>query len=71
MYVDIVLVSNGPAELNSLVRPVAYRASLALSAADIWVFPSPGAGVSGRELRVVSAYQGVRRAFSPSESWRL
>lgn len=68
---DIVLVSNGPAELNSLVRPVAYRASLALSAADIWVFPSPGAGVSGRELRVVSAYQGVRRAFSPSESWRL
>ncbi len=64
-------MTSGPAEMNSLVRPVAYRAALAFSAADIWVFASPGSRASARDTRIASAYSGVRRAFTPSESWYL
>jgi hypothetical protein len=66
---DIVLVTGGPAEMNSLVRPVAYRAALAFSAADIWVFSSPGSQALAREVRIASTYRGVRRAFGPREAW--
>lgn len=71
---DIVLATGGPAEMNSLVRPVAYRAALAYSAADIWVFASPASPAYRalhREVRMASGYSGVRRAFTPGEAWRL
>jgi hypothetical protein len=70
---DILLLSNGPGEVTTWVRPVvaALRQIFSLDQARISVILSPCANSGGREAEIALAYPGVDRAQAAQHFWNF
>jgi hypothetical protein len=67
---DIVILSNGPGEVTTWVRPVvkALAQVLAKNSVRISVLLSPCPHSTGQEARIASSYQEVDRVL-PAAEW--
>ena len=65
--VDILILSNGPGEISTWVRPVvhALRRRLPTERARISIVLSPCANASGREAEIARGFPGVDRVQGP------
>jgi lipid A disaccharide synthetase len=70
---DILLLSNGPGEVTTWVRPVvaALRQIFSMDEARISVMLSPDANSGGREAEIALAYPGVDRAQAAQHFWNF
>lgn len=70
---DILLLSNGPGEVTTWVRPVvaALRERFSTDQARISVILSPCPNSGGREADIALAYPGVDRAQSAPHFWNF
>jgi lipid A disaccharide synthetase len=70
---DILILSNGPGEIATWVRPVvaALRHEFDAEAARISVILSPCPNAGGREAEVVLSYSGVDRSQSAKHFWNF
>jgi hypothetical protein len=70
---DILLLSNGPGEVTTWVRPVvaALRERFSTDQARISVMLSPCPNSGGREAEIALAYPGVDRAQSAQHFWNF
>jgi hypothetical protein len=70
---DILLLSNGPGEVTTWVRPVvaALRERFSTNQARISVMLSPDANAGGREAEIALAYPGVDRVQSAPHFWNF
>ncbi|MEN9518967.1 MAG: hypothetical protein RLZZ381_1555 [Cyanobacteriota bacterium] len=68
---DIVILSNGPGEVTTWVRPVvkALAQALAEDSVRISVLLSPCPHSTGQEARIASSYQEVDRVLPAAEFW--
>jgi hypothetical protein len=68
---DILILSNGPGEVTTWVRPVvaALRQRFNSEAARISVILSPCPNAGGREAEIALAYPGVDRAQAAEHFW--
>jgi lipid A disaccharide synthetase len=70
---DILILSNGPGEIATWVRPVvqALRAEWAADTARISVVLSPCPNAGGREAEMARSYPGVGRSQSAEHFWNF
>ncbi len=70
---DILILSNGPGEIATWVRPVvqALRAKFDAEAARISVVLSPCPNAGGREAEIALSYPGVDRSQSAEHFWNF
>jgi hypothetical protein len=70
---DILLLSNGPGEVTTWVRPVvaALRQIFSMDEARISVVLSPCANSGGREAEIALAYPGVDRVQAAQHFWNF
>ncbi|MFM7366270.1 MAG: lipid-A-disaccharide synthase, partial [Sphaerospermopsis kisseleviana] len=73
--IDILILSNGPGEVTTWVRPVvkALREQLGydISQVRISVILSPCPHASGKEVSIASSYPEVNRVQAPEHFWQF
>ena len=72
--IDIVILSNGPGEVATWVRPVVNRLSEVLGESDrvrISVLLSPCPHSTGKEMAIASSYPQVERVLAASDFFRF
>ncbi|TAE58839.1 MAG: lipid-A-disaccharide synthase [Nostocales cyanobacterium] len=73
--IDILILSNGPGEVTTWVRPVlqALRKQLGndVSQVRISVILSPCPHASGKEVNILNSYSQVNRVQAPEHFWRF
>lgn len=68
---DILILSNGPGEVTTWVRPVVQELKQQLPQARISVILAPCANATGTETQIVRAYAAVDRVQEPAHFFRF